>query len=598
MNARASTSFMPADRNERLIQMIRESLILTSVTPSVDLEDAIPRGRRRKTTPSECERVISLLENLAGVSDGTVTVAGRDCSMTCILAASSEASSGTAEPRLGCSGRIVLLAAESRQTGIAFKVRRGRKGKPGSLTLTFNPSRLLTGHDAQPTLIDGQTGKPTECPSTRPWVMNKLHEFPFELLEVIDHAISRTKLLEDEVKAGRIRIHRMEWSAALPCSDANGLLQVLAIAMQQPVGDGGVVTPLARHLGLTVKPEPDLDRDRMKSVSLEKRQGRRKLFLVRFSADSAVGSHKSAVQVQAEESTSIRLTIVGHPDGLASMVRAARRRVAVLIDREERFREHKSRIDDAEPHSTAQLSAAFCVLGYDPSADRLVRRSLAGWLVRYLLHDVLRLNVIGNFTRQNLDRLSRLEDKAAVAWRQMAAKKGENYARAIAEATGLSDQTVYDRRLTWRKEFGIDIAIPFSFYRDLLSLGSLSMAHPNQRAALLAADTADAEALVRALNSAFADFDRRRSSMGEIAGATPSAVEVKAIHPTIEVKLLRKRQGGSNDAGKGRGTRSGKPVEERSRRTTNRRPTQAAPRSRKNTKNTRRPSPGVRGSRR
>jgi hypothetical protein len=589
MNASAS---MPANRNERLIQMIRECLILTSVTASVDLEDAVPRSR--KATPSECERVVSLFGNLAGVSDGTVAVAGRNCSMACVVAPSPEASGGAADPRLGCSGRIMLLAAESGQAGVRFKVRRGRRGKPGSLTLTFNPSRLLTGADEQPTLIDDQTGKPAGYPSTQPWVMNKLLQFPFELLEAINHSVSKAKLLDEKVKAERIRTHQMELNAFLSCSDANGLLQVLAIAMHQPVSDLRVVRPLARHLGLVVKPEPDSDRDRMKSVTLEKRQGRRKLFLVRFSADSAVGSHKSAVQAQAEESTSIRLTVVVYPDGLASIVRAARRRVAVLIDRHERFREHRSRIKDAEPNSVGQLSAAFCVLGCDPSADRLERRSLADWLVPYLLHGVLRLDVIGNFTRQNLDRLSRLEDKVAVAWREMRAKHGQNYARAIAEATGLSDQTVYDRRRTWRKEFGIDIAIPFRFYMDLLSLGSLSMARPDQRAALLAADTADAEALERALSSAFADFDRNRSLMGEIAGATPSAVEVKAIHPT----LLRQRQGGSTDAGKGRGTRSGKPVEERSRRTPNRGPTQATTRSQKNTKNTRRPSPGVRGSRR
>ena len=287
--------------------MIRECLILTSVTASVDLGGGVPRSRRRKATPSECEGVVSLLENLAGVSDGSVAVAGRNCSMTCILAAPPEAGRGANELRLGSSRRIVLLGAESGQAGVRFKVRRGRRGKPGSLTLTFNPSRFLTGTDAQPTLIDARTGKPVVCPSTLPWVMNKLLEFPFELLEAINHAISKAKLLEEKAKAERIRIHQMELNAFLSCSDANGLLQVLAIAMRQPVRDGRVVRPLVRHFGLVDKPEPDLDRDRM---------------------------------------------------------------------------------------------------GYDPSADRLVRRSLADWLVRYLLHDVLRLDVIGKFTRQNLDRLS------------------------------------------------------------------------------------------------------------------------------------------------------------------------------------------------
>jgi hypothetical protein len=578
--------------------MIHESLILTSVTASVDLEGAIPRAPRTKIA-SECERVISFFENLPDLSDETVTVAGRDSSITCILAASPQAGGGANDPRFGCSGRIVFLCAESGQgqAGVAFKVRRGERGKPGTLVLTFNPSRLLTGADVQPTLI-GKSQKPFEYPSSHFPVMTKLLEFPFELLEVVNHAISNAKLFEERVEAGRIRVHRVEWKASLPCSDANGLLQVLAIAMHQPISDGRVVTPLARHLGLTVKPEPDSDRDRMKSVSLEKRQGRRKLFLVRFSADSAVGSHESAVPPQAEASTSIRLTIVAHPDGLGSIVRAARRRVAQLIDRDERFREPGRRTDAAVPNSAAQLSVASFVLSFDPSGDRLVRRSLADWLVRYLLNDVLRLDVIGKFTRQNLDRLSRVQDTVAVVWREMQAKHGANYAKAIAEAAGLSDQTVYDRRRTWRKEFGIDIAIPFSFYGDLLSLGSLSMAHSDQRTALLAADTADAEALVRALTSAFADFDRRRSLMGEIAGGAPSAVEVRAVDPTIEVKLLRQRQGGPTDAGKDRGTRSGKPVEERSRRTPNRGPAQATTRSRKNTKNNRRPSPGARGSRR
>ena len=196
--------------------MIRESLILTSVTASLDLEDAIPRGRRRKTA-SECERVVSFFENLVDVSDGTVTVAGRNCSMTCVVAPSPEAGGGTNNPRFGCSGRIVLLGAEGGLlgAGVRFKIRRGQRDKSGSLTLTFNPSRLLTGTDAQPTLIDAQTGKPAGFPSTRPWVMNRLLEFPFELLEAINHAISRTKLLEDEVEAERIRIHRMD--GALPC---------------------------------------------------------------------------------------------------------------------------------------------------------------------------------------------------------------------------------------------------------------------------------------------------------------------------------------------------------------------------------------------
>jgi hypothetical protein len=65
------------------------------------------------------------------------------------------------------------------------------------LTLTFNPSRLLTGADAQPTLIEARSGKPGEYPSTLSRLMNKLLEFPFELLEAINDAISDAMLFEE-----------------------------------------------------------------------------------------------------------------------------------------------------------------------------------------------------------------------------------------------------------------------------------------------------------------------------------------------------------------------------------------------------------------
>ena len=129
------------------------------------------------------------------------------------------------------------------------------------------------------------------------------------------------------------------------------------------------------------------------------------------------------------------------------------------------------------------------------------------------------------------------------------------------------------------------VVTPFSPATAQEPLGSLSIARPDQRAALLAADTADAEALVRALSSAFADFDRRRSLMGEIAGAMPSAVEVKAIDPTIKAERLRQPEGRSPDAGNGRGT-SGKPVAHRSERIPKRGPTQATTISVKDAKNT------------
>ena len=369
---RESWRFTPADRNERLIQMIRESLILTSVIASVDLGSAAPRGRGRARTPSQCERVIAFLNKLAGVS-GTVGIAGQSRSMICTVAPSSDASAGAAER---CSGRIVLLGDDENKllsTDIRFEARRGRGREPGSLTLTSNPSRLLTGADAYPTLIDAQSGKPVDYPSMDCRVTDKLLELPFQILAQICDANSSAKLFEDEVEANRIRIRRLEWTAFLPCSDPNALLEVLAVTFGLLINDKDAVLQLARHLGLWVKYDVDPRTNKMKSVSLEKRQGQRKLFTVRFSAESVAGN-------------AVRLTMVAHADGLAQIVTAARS-WAKKSDNDE-LRKAGLDIDKSEPNTASQLSDAFWPLGWRGSADQIEQRSLGDWLVRRLLRGV------------------------------------------------------------------------------------------------------------------------------------------------------------------------------------------------------------------
>jgi hypothetical protein len=445
--------------------------------------------------------------------------------MICTVAPSSDASAGAAER---CSGRIVLPGDDEKNllgANIEFEARPGPGRNPGSLTLTFHPSRLLTGVDAHPALI-ARSGKPLSFPSSAPGVTNRLLAFPFKVLAAINDANSSAKLFEGTFEASRIRIRSMKWEAFLPCSDPNALLEVLAVAFGLLVNDKEVVLQSAQHLGLRVKYDADPRTNKMKSVSLEKRQGQRKLFTVRFSADSATEN-------------AVRLTMIAHADGLASIVAAARR----LLDDDEP-RKASCDFDAAGPNTASQLDIAFWALGRTRSADKIVRRSLGDWLIPYLLRKILRLDVIGKFSRKDLRGLSALNDDVAREWVAMSVEPGRNYAEAMAEATGLSDQTVYNRRHEWLKQYGIAIEIPYSFYADLLSLGSLSAAQSNQRAALLATEAgADPEVTMRALRSAFAAFDRRRSIIGKIAYAIPREVEVVTIDPTIEVKPLREGQG-------------------------------------------------------
>ena len=348
--------------------MPSERLILTSAKASVDLDSMVVRGRGRARTPSECERVIASLKKLACVS-GTIGIGGRSRSMICTVAPSLDASAGAAER---CSGRIVLPGDDEKNllgASIEFEARPGRGREPGSLTLTSDPSRLLTCADAYPTLIDAQSGKPIDYPSVCQ-VTAKLLKLPFQILAEISDANSSAKLFEDKVKASRIRIRRLEWTASLPCSDPNALLEVLAVTFGLLINDKDAVLQLARHLGHWVKYDLDSRTNKMKIVSLEKRQGQRKLFTVRFSAESAAGN-------------AVHLTMVAHADGLASIVAAARR-WAKKSDNDE-IRKGGLDIDKSEPNTALQLSDAFWPLGWKGSADQIEQRSLGYWLVPWLL---------------------------------------------------------------------------------------------------------------------------------------------------------------------------------------------------------------------
>lgn len=95
--------------------------------------------------------------------------------------------------------------------------------------------------------------------------MRSLAAFPFQILAVVSNN-------SYPVDPREIRVCRMQWSAALTCSDPNGLLEVLAVAFGLIVNDRGAVLQLARHLGVWVKYHVDPATNQIKWVSLEKRQ--------------------------------------------------------------------------------------------------------------------------------------------------------------------------------------------------------------------------------------------------------------------------------------------------------------------------------------
>jgi hypothetical protein len=163
--------------------------------------------------------------------------------MTWVVAPSPGASGGGTDPRLGCSGRILLLIAER---GLARgPVSRSRfvegGGQAGIIDADVQSVGPSHGRRCAAN-ADRREERQTQRVSFRASrLMNQLLEFPFELLEAINDAISDATLFEEKVKAERIRIQHMEGNASCRALTRTVSCRLSRSPMQQPVCDGRVV---------------------------------------------------------------------------------------------------------------------------------------------------------------------------------------------------------------------------------------------------------------------------------------------------------------------------------------------------------------------
>jgi hypothetical protein len=139
------------------------------------------------------------------------------------------------------------------------------------------------------------------------------------------------------------------------------------------------------------------------------------------------------------------------------------------------------------------------------------------------------MDVIAGFTSEGFHRLDALNDKVAAAWRAAAHSETENWAEVSAKAAKCSRATVYTRRERWLVDFGVDIALRYGFYRDILFYGPNSLTKPENRTALLrAVRSGEGSETIRLLDDAARDFDRQRTTVvGATINSRPRAMPIK-----------------------------------------------------------------------
>ena len=458
----------------------------------------------------------------------------------------------------GCEGRIVLapLAPGNRSLRITleFCLIKGQ-GDQGWLRLSFNSTTITAGDNVHPaSLPDPDTGEIVGWPSSSLTVVGLFFRRGFFLVEsLFQQMTGAAQRLFDpttwaRIQAGAMHIVRAQFCAYLPSPDVSEDLKGLTVLYGQTIATGKGIINLAKLQGLTFeKTFADPHTHEVESVLVVKTQGKKPMISADF-YNKDVRSRETRQRKSLSDSKAatvdenVRLDITPHSLGVKAIVRQARRRLKQMIKKYPALMTRVSPEEflSGEPQSTVwALERAIWILSVEPQNGKIFRRSFADWLVPYVLQDLLRLDVITQFTVEGYEEFLQSQDKIAVAWRTAAPADVDRWAEALAKKANVTVQTVYNRQAAWRKKYGIAIDLPNAYYRDVLYFGPNSVSKPKDRSATLAAQSGrDGAELLRLRDKAALDFDRLRR---EVVGAMIRAplhlmpVEVGLISPMAPV---------------------------------------------------------------
>jgi hypothetical protein len=492
--------------------MAQESLICDSIVERVALDW---RGQDlHLSRPTYLQVVTAVLAQFARLPPGTVFIVyGRAHQL--ILPHPANPQRGTRwTPNMAGGGKLDLVLSRVDQPAqwvhlayhaYAEQGEIGIDGPTSWLVADVNPTTTLTGNNLLPaTIADPQTGEIDELPSSSPRFLRAAYRLGLSLLPDLAQqaGLIRGQLFSRQtlqaIQDGDVRVVRTQWAAYLPC-DVRQFLQLLVVLYDQTISHKNGIIQLAKHLRFTFNHYPDTGP--LTGVMLRRCQGNKLQYSISF----------------YDKAAEVDVTI--HSAGVLTLVGAARRRLPQLLKRRPQYLDAASaqRFLHAEPRPTVWwLERSVGILSHTTTPD-CSRRSFGSWLIPHMVREVLRLDCIAGFTVANLQALSQEADPVVAAWRKTE-RAEDDWAGALARASGCSEGWVYERRKWLLARHKIDIKMPFAYYRDLIFFGPNSLTRPKVRAALNAAlASGDAATNLRLRQQAAQDFDRQRIG---VVGAT------------------------------------------------------------------------------
>jgi hypothetical protein len=531
--------------------MTKESLLYDSTVASIQIDYSVFKERGSDAKNNEYSRIVSAFEAVCNphkpplfilngrAHQGLASYDGRNFCQWSPTAGGGGIAKIVIHPEDEPAQHILLkytLAVSKENNGDARRA---------WLNVEFSPTSLLTGNNILPvTIEDSTTGGWVDHPSSSLKVMQEIYRLGFNVLEQMAQQINKSttplysKATRKLIRSGRFHLTRSQWCAYLPTADRAKFLQVMAVLYGQTIGAGAGVITLATHLGLKFTHYTD-ESNEVTGLMLEKRHGNKSVFSivpydkVKRIADVRQGKTLTNVERSTVENN-VRLDITSHSEGIVVIAKAAQKRLKTWRKEGKPFPwpwVEQFLTDEIKPQ-VWWLERAIFVLSRQWRDNVLVRGSFASWLVPYIIKDVLHLDKIGTFTSKQFHDFIALGDDIIVAWQHPDFLKVEkSWAEAIAELADVSTSTVYERRKEWIELYGIDIAIPFAFYRDLLYYARNSLTPPDDRWALVnAVKDRRGDAALRLLSESDEEFERQRLEIvGKVITAHPLKMKPKIV---------------------------------------------------------------------
>jgi hypothetical protein len=410
-----------------------------------------------------------------------------------------------------------------------------------------NPTTIFAGNNVVPiTTEDRKTGAIEPLPSSSRRSMLMVNRAPFELLKALDRAITGEKATYDPartnaIQRGEFELVRTQFCCYLPTPNVQRFLQLLTVLYAPLVTEAEGMINLAEHLGLKVKHFTDT-KHRITGIQFQWRHGKKLVTsLVFYDKRKRLAQMRQGKTLSEEEidlvHENVRFDITLHKRGIEQFVGGARRELAKKRVSAPTFLDDlpaKAFLEGKPRPTMWWFEKAVVVYSTSPSEGQPERTSFADWLVSTALGDMLRLTSLVKCTPAALHVFAELDEPVVKAWRQADKFEAGSWAKQIIETSGLEKTTVYGHRKRLLTAYGIDIAIPYPFYRDMVHHGPKSLTTPENREAMNQAlgKTADKQEVWRLLQQDVTNFF---TQLVEVVGATvssrPTHLPMKVIGP-------------------------------------------------------------------